>query len=240
MELKRFFATRLGDGTVRIDGEEYMHLAKVLRHKVGYRLIANAADGKDLYCTIARMDKECAIATIEREEDNIALPEAEITLFQANSKREKMDWIIQKCVELGVRQVVPMYTQFVNEKNFALERAERIADQACKQCGRSLRMQVSEPVQWQEVLQMLGEFDAVILPYEHATNGAIGAVSTLPQARKIAILIGSEGGFSESEVEQAQACGAQTVSLGKQILRCETAAIVACALVLYHKGALQA
>ncbi len=240
MELKRFFAEYVTPDTLRVDAEEFTHMTKVLRHKVGYRVIVNPSDGTDVYGEIVEMGRDYAIVRADEVRPNDALPQAEITLFQAIPKRDKMDWIVQKCVELGVRRVVPIRTQYVNERDFARDRAIRIADQACKQCGRSLRMQVDAQTEWSDALAMLADYDVVVMPYEHASCGAVGAIEGLRDARKIALIVGCEGGFAPSEVERAEQAGARIVSLGQQILRCETAAVVATALVLYETGALRA
>ena len=241
MELNRFFenANNYDVRYILIDGEEYAHMSKVLRHKVGYQIIVNLDDGKDYYCTIREMNKDYAKAEVDKIVDNECKASASVTLFQALPKGDKLDLIVQKCVELGVEKIVPFLSQYTNESKFNMQRLNRIALEACKQCGRARSAQVGELVDFDGLLGMLDEYDAVILPYEHAKVGKISAVQGLESGKKIALIIGSEGGFAPQEVEQIVAKRGQVVSLGKRILRCETAAIITSALIMYEMGDLQ-
>lgn len=239
MEIKRFFANNFDGRYIIIDGEEYTHLSKVLRHKVGYQIIVNLDDGKDYYCTIKEMNKDYAKAQVDEIVDNECKASASVTLFQALPKGDKLDLITQKCVELGVEKIVPFLSQYTNETKFNLQRLSRIALEACKQCGRARRPQVGDLLDFDGLLNMLDEYDTVILPYEHAKVGKISAVQGLESGKKIALIIGSEGGFAPQEVERIVAKRGQVVSLGKRILRCETAAIITSALIMYEMGDLQ-
>ena len=241
MELKRFFANANNfDGRyILIDGEEYTHMSKVLRHKVGYQIIVNLNDGKDYYCIIKEMNKDYAKAEVEKIVDNECKALASVTLFQALPKGDKLDLITQKCVELGVEKIIPFMSQYVNESKYNLQRLNRIALEACKQCGRARSAQVGDLIGFDGLLDMLDEYDTVILPYEHAKVGKISDVQGLGKGKKIALIIGSEGGFAEQEVEKIVARRGQVVSLGKRILRCETAAIIASAIIMYEIGDLQ-
>ncbi|MDE6472099.1 MAG: 16S rRNA (uracil(1498)-N(3))-methyltransferase [Clostridia bacterium] len=241
MEIKRFFAdVENFDGRyIIVDGEEYVHMSKVLRHKVGYQIIVNLDDGKDYYCVIREMCKEYAKAEVEKVIDNECKAPASVTLFQALPKGDKLDLITQKCVELGVEKIVPFMSKYVNESKFNFQRANRIALEACKQCGRARKAQVGELLDFDGLLNNLDEYDTVIIPYEHAEIGKISDVKGLDKGKKIALIIGSEGGFAPEEVEEIIAKKGQVVSLGKRILRCETASIIASALIMYEMGDLQ-
>ena len=241
MEIKRFFANANNfDGRyIIIDGEEYTHMSKVLRHKVGYQIIVNLDDGKDYNCTIKEMNKDYAKAEVNEIVDNECKASASVTLFQALPKGDKLDLITQKCVELGVEKIVPFLSRYTNETKFNLQRLSRIALEACKQCGRARRPQVGDLVDFDGLLNMLDEYDTVILPYEHAKVGKISAVQGLESGKKIALIIGSEGGFAPEEAESIAAKRGQIVSLGKRILRCETAAIITSAIIMYELGDLQ-
>lgn len=241
MEIKRFFADAENfDGRyIIIDGEEYTHMSKVLRQKVGYRIIVNLDDGKDYNCTIKEMNKDYAKAEVNETVDNECKASASVTLFQALPKGDKLDLITQKCVELGVEKIVPFLSRYTNETKFNLQRLSRIALEACKQCGRARRPQVGELVDFDGLLNMLDEYDTVILPYEHAKVGKISALQGLESGKKIALIIGSEGGFAPEEAESIAAKRGRIVSLGKRILRCETAAIITSAIIMYELGDLQ-
>ena len=241
MEIKRFFADAKNfDGRyIIIDGEEYTHLSKVLRHKVGYQIIVNLDDGKDYYCTIREMSRDYAKVEVDKVVDNECKASVSVTLFQALPKGDKIDLITQKCVELGVEKIVPFLSKYTNESKFNLQRLSRIALEACKQCGRARLAQVGELLDFDGLLSMLEEYDVVILPYEHAKVGKIKDVQGLGNGKKIALIIGSEGGFAQEEVDDIVAKRGQVVSLGKRILRCETAAIITSALIMYEMGDLQ-
>ncbi|MDE5756046.1 MAG: 16S rRNA (uracil(1498)-N(3))-methyltransferase [Clostridia bacterium] len=241
MEIKRFFANANNfDGRyIIVDGEEYTHMSKVLRHKVGYQIIVNLDDGKDYYCTIREMNKDYAKAEVDKIVDNECKASASVTLFQALPKGDRLDLIVQKCVELGVEKIVPFLSQYTNETKFNLQRLSRIALEACKQCGRARSAQVGELVDFDGLLAMLDEYDTVILPYEHAKVGKLSAVQGMEKGKKIALIIGSEGGFAQEEVDKIVEKRGQVVSLGKRILRCETAAIITSALIMYEMGDLQ-
>lgn len=238
MEIKRFFADRIEGNRVVIEGSEFLHMTKVLRHKEGYRIIANVQDGIDYHCTIDRIGADYATAVIEDRLSAVGEPEADVTLFQALPKGDKTDLILQKCVELGARKIVFFRSRYTNEEKFNVVRARKIIAEACKQCGRAVLPELCEPIDWQEACARMSDYDVVVLPYEDADCGRIGEVENLRSSRRIAVMVGSEGGFASEEIEQAKKCGAQIVSLGKRILRCETAAIVSLALVMYEKGEL--
>ncbi|MDE7348311.1 MAG: 16S rRNA (uracil(1498)-N(3))-methyltransferase, partial [Clostridia bacterium] len=204
MEIKRFFADLKDfDGRyILVSGEEYTHMSKVLRHKVGYRIIVNLDDGKDYHCTITEMNKDYAKVEVDEIVDNECKASASVTLFQALPKGDKLDLITQKCVELGVEKIVPFLSQFTNENKFNLQRLNRIALEACKQCGRARSAQVGELVDFDGLLSALEEYDTIILPYEHAKVGKISDVRGLEKGKKIALIIGSEGGFAQEEVDK--------------------------------------
>lgn len=239
MEIRRFFIdnSKAYDNYITIDGEEFNHMVKVLRYKVGYELIVCLNDGLDYRCTICSMDKKSAKARIDYVEKNEAVPNVDIRLYQAIPKGDKLDFITQKCVELGVSSINPFTSQFTNETKFKQDRLEKIALEACKQCGRAKLPTISNLMSFDQMLETL-DSDIIIMPYEHAQVGKISRIKGLKQAKSISIIIGSEGGFSEEEVQKAKKKGAKIVSLGKRILRCETAAIVAQTLVMYELGEL--
>ena len=241
MEIKRFFenAENFDGRYIVVDGEEYTHMSKVLRHKVGYQIIVNLDDGKDYYCIIREMSKDYAKAEVTDIVANECKASASVTLFQALPKGDKLDLIAQKCVELGVEKIIPFLSQYTNETKFNLPRLNRIALEACKQCGRARSAQIGDLVDFDGLLAMLDEYDVVILPYEHAKVGRLSAVHGLEKGKKIALIIGSEGGFAQEEVDKIVEKRGQVVSLGKRILRCETAAIITSALIMYEMGDLQ-
>lgn len=228
MELKRFFASAEDfDGRyITLEGEEFEHMTKVLRHKVGFKIIVSLNDGKDYCCSIVDISKTYAKAEVDEIIDNECKSKASVSLFQALPKGDKLD-------------IIPFKSRFTNESKYNVNRARRIALEACKQCGRARKANVGELVDFEEMIERLSYYDVVILPYENAKVGSMRDVVGLGEGKKIALIIGSEGGFSSDEVKLAEEKNAQVISLGKRILRCETAAIIASALIMYELGDLQ-
>ena len=240
MEIRRFFVPKEAsyDTKITIEGEQFTHMVKVLRYKVGYELIVCMNDGVDYRCKLIKINKNSAEALIECVERNETMPECKITLYQALPKGDKLDLLTQKCVELGVYRIQPFLSQYTNETKFNKQRLEKIGMEACKQCGRALLPEIGDLISFDEMLEDAAKNDILIMPYEHATVGKISSIRKLKEAKSIGIIIGSEGGFSEEEVAKAKKQKAKIVSLGKRILRCETAAIVAQTLVMYELGEL--
>ena len=241
MEIRRFFVPQedVCGNKIYVRGEEFVHMTKVLRQKKGYKVVVCSGDGKDYMGRIAEISKDHAVIEVESVKDNDNDPSLDITLFQALPKGDKMSFIVQKCTELGARKIVPFLSDYTEEDKFNRDRMQRVAKEACKQCGRSLSCEIGELCTFCDVVAAFGGYDCVIMPYENATCGKVGDVKGLMTAKKIAVVIGSEGGFSDREVSAAKDAGAQIVSLGKRILRCETAGLVTIALTDYERGELE-
>lgn len=240
MEIKRFFveANNIHNNTVEIMGEELYHMSKVLRCKVGYKIIVCDNSGKDYYCTITDISKDIAVAKIDEIKENDSELNHNITLFQALPKGDKLDLITQKIVELGLKQLIPFTSRYTNETKFNKHRLEKISLEACKQCGRATICDVGDLIDINDLYKELSSYDLVIFPYENAEKGSISLIENIEDNQTIAIVIGSEGGFDESEAKNIVESGGVSVSLGKRILRCETAAIVASALTVNALGGL--
>ncbi len=241
MEIRRFFVPNEAayDNYITIDGDQFIHMTKVLRYKVGYELILCLDDGLDYHCTIMEIDKKSAKARIDLVEKNNAVPYTKITLYQALPKGDKLDLITQKCTELGIYAIKPFTSRYTNETKFNLDRIKKIGLEACKQCGRGKLPIIGELTDFDTMLEDAMKNDILIMPYENAQFGKISSIRNLKKAKTIGIIIGSEGGFAEEEVKKAKKeAKAKIVSLGNRILRCETAAIVANTLVMYEIGEL--
>lgn len=223
---------------IAIEGEEANHIIKVLRMKEGEKLTifdgnGNCADGE-----IEKIEGKAVFVKVLRKYESETEPKLKITLFQAVPKNPKMDLIIQKATELGVTRIVPVNTKRIVakiDKENKLERLKRIAFEAAKQCGRAYVPEVCAPISFEKAVEMMKNMDAAIIPYECEKDGKIGEV--LPEGIKsLGIIIGPEGGFEESEVKAAEDNGIKRVTLGKRILRTETAGLIASALALYIAG----
>lgn len=228
---------------VLITGEDVNHIVNVLRMKPGEELaVSNGADGKEYRCEVHAFTKdrvECVLRFIK--EDGVELS-AKVCLFQALPKADKMEFIIQKAVELGVSEIVPVASARCVVKLDAKKEASKlarwnaIAEAAAKQSRRALIPKVAPVVRFAEAVQMAAQADIKMIPYELAegmgrTKELIGSIRPGMQA---AVMIGPEGGFAEAEIEAAKAAGIEPVTLGRRILRTETAGLVVLAWIMYH------
>lgn len=230
MEIKRFFISPndIFGSIIRICGEEYIHIVKVSRYKKGYKLIACDGSGKDYMCTIVDVTDDCVECEINDITDNVKEPQIDITLYQCNI--DKMDIVVQKATELGVKKIVPVLSKFVNEKDVKIDRLRRIALEASKQCGRAYAVEIADAVTFIEAVKV-AEAELKLMAYEREKVVTLKDV-LCKNAKKIAILIGSEGGFSQEEVENAVSNGFKAFTLGARILRAETASIVSIGLIV--------
>ena len=232
--------------TVMITGADVNHVKNVLRMRVGEELnVSNGVDGKEYRCAIRAFHEagepavECELRFIK--EDGVELP-AKIYLFQGLPKADKLELIIQKAVELGVYQVIPVETKRsivkLDEKKAKAKTArwQQISEAAAKQSKRGIIPEVKEPVSFQKALEMAKGMDLKLIPYELAegmekTKGLIGSAKP---GQEIAIFIGPEGGFDEAEVEAARMMGIEPITLGRRILRTETAPLAILAWLGYQ------
>lgn len=239
MEIRRFYVNEqdINGNLVTITGDEFWHLTKVLRHKVGYKIIVcNNVDGNDYYCNITEIGADYCLAEVQNVVANECKTSSSVTLLQALPKGDKADLIVQKAVELGVQNIVFFDSSCVSESKFNAERLNKINVEACKQCGRSRISNIYGLISFGEMLSCLEKFDKVIMCYEKENERSIKQGLQAISGDKIAVIIGSEGGFAEGEATAIQSHGGVSVSLGKRIMRAETASIVACGLIMYELG----
>ncbi len=238
--MPNFFADKesFEKDTIVLEGEEANHAVKALRIKRGEEITVFDAEGHCADAVVEAAEQRRVFAKVLRRYDSETEPKLKITLFQGIPKNPKMDLIIQKAVEVGVSRIVPVATKRAVakiEKDAKTERYNRIAFEAAKQCGRAFVPKVEAAAPFEEALKMADSCDAVIIPYECEREGKLDA-SVLKGAESLAIFIGPEGGFEESEVNEAEKHGARRVTLGKRILRTETAGLVTASLCLYLAG----
>lgn len=239
MDIKRFYVSpELFDGDmIRIEGGEFNHLTRVLRHKVGYKIIVcNDADGIDYYAEITEINRDFVIAKVYDKQDNECKTNVEVTLYQALPKGDKIDLITQKAVELGVGNIVVFDSEYVSENKFNLDRLDKINVEACKQCGRSRVAKIRGKLAFDEMITELSRYDKVIVCYENEQINTFRSQLEGAKINNLALIIGSEGGFAEKEIEQIKSAGGVSVTLGSRILRAETASIVSIGLAMYELG----
>lgn len=234
---------QISDKTVRIEGQDVNHIKNVLRMKVGEELsVSNGVDGKEYRCGIVSLDEECITCELRFvKEDGVELP-SEVYLFQGLPKADKMELIIQKAVELGVHAVVPVSTKRCVVKlddkkaKSKIARWQGIAEAAAKQSKRRIVPEVKEVMSFKEAINFVKDFEVKLIPYELAEDMSKTKeiISTLQSGQKIAIFIGPEGGFEEGEVDAAMSAGVEPITLGKRILRTETAGFTVLSWVMYQ------
>lgn len=238
MEIRRFYVDKgdIKDNFVTVKGDEYIHMTKILRHKVGYKIIVNNNfDGFDYYAVITDIGKESANAEIVDTLINDTVSRANVTLMQALPKGDKADFIAQKATELGLNKIIFFSSEYTAEKKINIDRIRRITVEACKQCGRAFVPEV-EYVNAIDKLP-IDKFDIVVFMNEHERKNSFSDVTLSRDAtKKLALIVGSEGGFSDREVGEICDRGAVSVSLGKRILRAETASVVAMSIAMYNLG----
>lgn len=243
--MNRFFVDIDGRdvGTdINITGGDVNHIKNVLRLRIGEHVVVSDGRGRDYTCRIAQIGTDVVICNIEDINDNFAELSVEVTLFQGYPKSDKMDLIVQKMVELGVHRIVPVFTARtivkLDQKKAAkkTDRYRTIAESAAKQSGRGIIPEIAEPVSFGEALELAKELDMNIIPYEEAEGmeQARRIISGIRGHRSLGVFIGPEGGFAREEVEQAQAIGAECITLGHRILRTETAGLAVMSIIMFQ------
>ena len=231
--MENFFISpsQVDQGRIRLGEGDSHHLKNVLRTRISEKVVAQDGTGKEYACRLLAYEEGTAILQVEEiRERSHELP-VKITLYQALPKADKMELIIQKAVELGAWRVVPVQTARcvvrLDEKKGRkkVERWQAIAESAAKQSGRSLIPEVGEVLSFEEALREFLSLDVPLLPYELSSGmeKTRQILSSIRPGQTVGILIGPEGGFEASEVEKAVAGGGLALSLGKRILRTETA-----------------
>ncbi|MCI8659277.1 MAG: 16S rRNA (uracil(1498)-N(3))-methyltransferase [Lachnospiraceae bacterium] len=242
--MHHFFVTpaQVKDGCCYITGQDVNHIRNVLRMKQGELIAVRDGVSRNYICRIEKVGTDEICTRIVEEEDRKSELSARIYLFQGLPKSDKMDWIIQKAVELGAFQIVPVATRrsvVKLDKKKAEARVRRwntIAEGAAKQCGRSVLPQVTDVVEFSKACAMAGEMDLGLIPYELAEGmeRTKEILKSLAPGMKVGILIGPEGGFDVEEVEEAKAAGLCPVTLGRRILRTETAGMAVLSILMFH------
>lgn len=237
-----FFVSKdqVGPETVTVRGGDVNHIRNVLRMKPGERIFVNDGD-RGYECQVAEIGSEAVEARIlSRTEATRELP-ARLHLFQGLPKSGKLELIIQKAVELGAFEITPVVTRRTvvkldkNKEAAKLARWNAIAESAAKQSGRSLIPQVTRVMSFEEALGYGKDFQVRLIPYEHAEGMAETKrqLESIGPGMDVGIYIGPEGGFEDREIEVAKGQGVEPVSLGKRILRTETAGLMVLSVAGY-------
>lgn len=236
--MKRFFVGKdlKVNSAIKIDGIEHNHIKNVMRLKVDDEIILVCGDEYDYFARIINISKGETVVEIFDCKHNEYNPKCDVTVFQALVKSDNMSLIVQKLTELGVKTFVPFESEFITSKDKfnKREKLQEISNQSIKQCKRSIPMEIEKVLTFKEMIEKLRDFDCVVFANECEKSYNLNHIKSING--KVAIIIGSEGGFSESEIKMLQLENVHSVSLGRRILRAETSAISLTAVVMYLIG----
>ena len=230
----------LSENTIKIEGKDFFHAKNVLRMKEKDTFLVSI-DNTNYLCEIKEFFSDYLIAEILEKDFFDTSLNLEIYLFQGLPKSDKLELIIQKAVELGVKEIIPVQMERCvakidgNKVKAKTERYQAIAESAAKQCKRAFIPTVSQPISLKMALEKAKDLDLLLIPYENeqGIKSTINALAKIKKGFKVGVLIGPEGGFSDTEIALAKSVG-QTISLGKRILRTETASITALSMLMLH------
>lgn len=249
-----FFVTpsQVEGETIYIEGSDVNHMKNVLRMRPGERLAVSDGNNCRYLCEIRSFEAKedetggnkpfrAVLHVISTEEEDRELP-SRIYLFQGLPKQEKMELIVQKCVELGAYEVIPVAMKRcvvrLDEKKAKkkTERWQQIAESAAKQAGRGIVPRVADVLSYKDALERAKELDVFLFPYELAEGMAETkkVIRAIRPGQSVGIFIGPEGGFEKEEVEFARKAGAKEITLGKRILRTETAGLSIISVLMFH------
>jgi len=242
--MPRFYVPqpRIEKGMLKIEGDEVRHIRKVLRLKRGDEIVVFNGSGKEYGGTIVEEGPSSVVITIRNIFSSETESQLEITLAQSLLKGDKMDYLIQKATELGVKEIIPFFSSRsvpLLEKSRRLKRYhrwERIAVEASKQCGRGVVLKI-EPLQdYSEILRTASPDSLRLILWEREGVRLKEALERSEKKTKIFFIIGPEGGLSEEEIDQAKRNGFTPVNLGRRILRSETVSLCLVSILQYEWG----
>ncbi|SHF07236.1 RsmE family RNA methyltransferase [Clostridium fallax] len=233
----------LNSEEARIVGEDVKHIYKVLRISPGEKVVVNNQLGEEYLGEVKLVSKQEVLIDIIEKIDTNKESNINIYLFQGLPKASKMDLIVQKTTELGFKEIIPIITERVDVKlkgEFKkLDRLQRIALEASKQCKRTYIPKVLEPIDFNSLKERIKDMDLVVVPYENQEGyGIKNLINKIDKnsIKNIGIIIGPEGGFEEEEIKELEELKAHIVTLGPRILRTETAGFVCGSLLQYELG----
>jgi 16S rRNA (uracil1498-N3)-methyltransferase len=242
----KFFTARenISDTQIIIDNEDVNHISRVLRLGVGDKITVCDGQGFDYTVKIAEIENKKIICDIIEKYKSETEPNIEVTLFQGLPKASKMDYIIQKTTELGISRIVPCtlsrcVVKLENQKAEAkkVERWQKIAESAAKQSGRGVVPEISMPMSLDKAIEEMKNMDICFAPYECEEETSIkNVLLSKSEPQKVGFIIGPEGGFDISEIEKIKSAGINTVTLGRRILRTETAGEAVLSMIMYEIG----
>ena len=238
MKEKRFFINQdiFENQKLILDGDEFHHLANVMRARVGEKVCLFNGNGTFYFGEITQINKRNAEILINYSQKSENEPIINLTIYQALAKGDKLSLIMQKITEIGASEMAIFDSDFCDVKSNTtrVDRLETIAISAAKQCGRATITKQTGIFKIKEVADKIKDYDAFLVAYEAEDGMTLSnyLIKNKSNLKNVAIMIGAEGGFSDKEIEVLRTNGAKIVSLGKRILRTETASIVCAGLAM--------
>lgn len=251
--MPKFFVKQeqINGDIIIIQGQDVNHIKKVLRAKIGDELqICNSQNGENFLCDIKEIENEKILCKIKQEIEEKVESNIEVTIFQGLPKADKMEYIIQKSVELGVYDITPVEMKRCvvkldeKDKNKKQLRWQKISEVAAKQCGRDIIPQINKIINMKNICELIKKYDIVLVAYENEKQNTLKEQLNLIKEKmeklksdeliKIGIVIGPEGGLEEQDVEILKENGAKIITLGKRILRTETVALNVLSVIMYE------
>lgn len=251
--MPKFFVKQeqINGDIIIIQGQDVNHIKKVLRAKIGDELqICNSQNGENFLCDIKEIENEKILCKIKQKIEEKVESNIEVTVFQGLPKADKMEYIIQKSVELGVYDITPVEMKRCvvkldeKDKNKKQLRWQKISEVAAKQCGRDIIPQINKIINIKNICELIKKYDIVLVAYENEKEKTLKEQLKLIKEKmrkmekdeliKIGIVIGPEGGLEEQDVEILKENGAKIITLGKRILRTETVALNVLSVIMYE------
>lgn len=241
--MNKFFVDKKNinsDHMIITDSEDIKHITKVLRLKESQQVEVSDGEKYEYVCTIRDINTDGITLEINEKEEHKREAYVKVTLFQGVPKQSKMELIVQKAVEIGVFDIVPVFTKrtiVVDNGKFSkkVERWNKITEEAAKQSKRGIIPVVKEAVNFKDMVKAIKDYDLVLFFYENISQQNLKTVlQENKQVNNIAVIIGPEGGFSDEEAETIMNEKAYGLSLGKRILRTETAGLAALSIIYYE------
>ena len=251
--MPKFFVKeeQIKEDKIIIQGQDVNHIKKVLRAKIGDELqICNNKTKENFLCDIENIENEEILCKIKEKVEEKAESNIEVTIFQGLPKADKMEYIIQKSVELGVYDITPVEMKRCvvkldeKDKNKKQLRWQKISEVAAKQCGRDIIPQINKIINIKNICELIKKYDIVLVAYENEKQNTLKEQLNLIKEKmeklksdeliKIGIVIGPEGGLEEQDIEKLKENGAKIITLGKRILRTETVALNVLSIIMYE------
>lgn len=250
--MPKFFVKQeqINENLVNIIGDDVNHIKNVLRLKIDDEIqICNINNEENFICAINKIEKQSIKCNILKKINSNIETNIDITIFQGLPKADKMELIIQKTTELGVKEIIPILmkrciAKIDNKKEKQkIERWQKIAEIASKQSGRDIIPKINDAINLENICNLINNYDIVLVAYENENENTLKkeleSLKKLTNKKiKIAVIIGPEGGIDLEEIEQLKNNGAKSITLGKRILRTETVALVLTSIIMYELGAM--